>query len=259
MITGYSNTISVTTAAPSFDADYQAVLDYATTQGYTLPSSGQQTLQNQLVVDLKAGGIWSKLDTFGVFATDGDSDFALIDWIRLSDYTAINSPTFTTNEGFTGNGSSSYINSNYNPNTSGVNYTLNDASISVWNNTFVLNNFISGVSLSVINCLRMSTSSANIRINMDNNNFTPSVDLSDASKKLRQLNRISANDATAFQDTTSSTHLGVSVSVANENQLILRASSFYSSTEVAFFGMGASLVSENTDFYNALNTYKTAI
>jgi hypothetical protein len=71
MITVYSNTISVTTAAPLFDADYQAVLDYATTQGYTLPSAGQQTLQNQLVVDLKAGGIWSKLDTFGVFATDG--------------------------------------------------------------------------------------------------------------------------------------------------------------------------------------------
>jgi hypothetical protein len=47
--------------------DYQAVLDYATTQGYTLPSSGQQTLQNQLVVDLKDGGIWSKLDTFRVF------------------------------------------------------------------------------------------------------------------------------------------------------------------------------------------------
>jgi hypothetical protein len=45
----------------AFDADYQAVLDYATSQGYTLPSTGQQTLQNQLVVDLKAGGIWSKL------------------------------------------------------------------------------------------------------------------------------------------------------------------------------------------------------
>jgi hypothetical protein len=55
-----------------FDADYQAVLNYATTQGYTLPSAGQQTLQNQLVVDLKAGGIWAKLDTFGVFATDGE-------------------------------------------------------------------------------------------------------------------------------------------------------------------------------------------
>jgi hypothetical protein len=242
-----------------FDADYQAVLDYATAQGYTLPSGGQQTLQNDLVVALKAAGVWSKLDTFANFATDGSSNFALIDWKRLSDYTAINSPTFTSNEGFTGNGTSSYIDSNYNPNTSGVNYTLNDASISIWNNTFVLNNFISGVSSNTFNCLRMSTSSANVRINMDNNNFTPSVDLSDATKKLRQLNRTSATDATAFQDATSSTHLGVSVSVANENQLILRASGFYSSTQVAFFAMGASLVAENTNFYNALNTYKTSI
>ena len=111
-----------------FDADYQAVLDYATTQGYTLPSSGQQTLQNQLVVDLKDAGIWSKLDTFGVFATDGDSDFALIDWIRLTDYTAVNSPTFTTNQGFQGDGVSAYIDTNWNPFTDGVNYTLNDAS-----------------------------------------------------------------------------------------------------------------------------------
>ena len=243
----------------AFDADYQAVLTYATTQGYTLPSSGQQILQNQLVVDLKAGGIWSKLDTFAVFATDGDSDFALIDWIRLSQYTAVNSPTFTTDEGFQGDGTSSYVDTNYNPATSGVNYTLNDASISVWNNTFVINDFISGVSSGTINCLRMSVSSINVRINMGTNNFTPAVNLSDASKKLRQLNRTSLTNATAFQDTTSSTHSGTSTSVANANQLILRASNFYSSTQVAFFAMGASLVSENTDLYNAYNTYITSI
>ena len=41
----------------SFDPDYQAVLDYATTQGYTLPSASQQTAQNQLVLDLKAAGV----------------------------------------------------------------------------------------------------------------------------------------------------------------------------------------------------------
>jgi hypothetical protein len=131
MITVYSNTISVTTAAPSFDADYQAVLNYGTTQGYTLPSAGQQTLQNQLVLDLKAGGIWSKLDTFAVFATDGDSDFALIDWKRLSDYTGVNSPTFTINQGFTGNGTSSYIDTNFQP-INGTNYAQNSAHFMVY-------------------------------------------------------------------------------------------------------------------------------
>ncbi len=110
-----------------FDADYQAILDYATTQGYTLPSASQQLLQEQLIIDLKTAGIWNKLDTFAVFATDGDLDFALIDWIRLSQYTAINSPTFTTNEGFTGNGTSSYLDLNYDPTVDGVNYTIDDA------------------------------------------------------------------------------------------------------------------------------------
>ena len=122
---------AVSSGGGAFDADYQAVLDYATTQGYTLPSAGQQTLQNQLVVDLKAGGIWSKLDTFGVFATDGDSDFALIDWIRLSDYTAFNSPTFTANQGFTGNGTSNYIDTNFQP-INGTNYAQNSAHFMVY-------------------------------------------------------------------------------------------------------------------------------
>jgi hypothetical protein len=134
MLTPYSNIISVTTTS-AFDADYLAVLNYATTQGYTLPSSGQQALQNQLVVDLKNGGIWSKLDTFANFATDGDSDFALIDWIRLSDYTAVNSPTFTTDEGFNSNGTSSYINSNYNISTNATNVLINSLTFGYWTNT----------------------------------------------------------------------------------------------------------------------------
>ena len=70
--TGDTNIIGGT----PYDTDYQAILDYATTQGYTLPSDSQKTLQNQLLVDLKAAGIWSKLDTFANFATDGSSDFA---------------------------------------------------------------------------------------------------------------------------------------------------------------------------------------
>lgn len=242
-----------------FDADYAAILSYATTQGYTLPSASQQTLQNQLVVDLKTAGVWSKLDTFAVFATDGNSDFALIDWIRLSQYTAINSPTFTSNQGFTGNGTSSYVNTNFNPSTSGINYTLNDASISIWNNTFVSNDFITGVETNVYNCLRMSATSANVRINMGTNNLTPVVNFSDSSKKLRQLNRTSLNNVTAFQNTTSTIHSGASTSIDSQNQVILRASTFYSSTQVAFFAMGASLVSENTDLYNAFNSYMTNI
>ena len=115
----------------AYDSTYQSVLDYGTSLGYTLPSDSQKLLQNQLLIDLKTAGVWSKLDTFANFATDGDSNFALIDWKRLTLLTAVNSPTFTTNKGFTGNGTSSYINTNFNPSTQGVNYTQNNAGVSI--------------------------------------------------------------------------------------------------------------------------------
>jgi hypothetical protein len=115
-----------------FDSDYKAVLDYATSLGYTLPSAPQQILQNQLMIDLKSAGVWNKLDSFRVYATDGSAAYALIDWKRLVLCTAVNSPTFTTNLGYKGNGTSSYINSNFTPSIDGVNYTLNSASMFVY-------------------------------------------------------------------------------------------------------------------------------
>ena len=115
----------------TYDEDYQAILDYATTQGFTLPSDEQKSIENQIMIDLKASNVWSKLDTFANFATDGDSNFALIDWKRLLQYTAVNSPTFTANQGFTGGGTS-YINSNYNPFSQAVNFGLNNATIGAY-------------------------------------------------------------------------------------------------------------------------------
>jgi hypothetical protein len=124
-----------------FDSDYQAVLDFATSEGYTLPSENQQILQNQLVLDLKSNGIWSNLDAFGVLATDGDSDFALIDWVRLITMTANSSPTFATNAGFTGNGTSSFIDTLFSV-SDGTNYQLSDSSFGVYyNNVLTRTNF----------------------------------------------------------------------------------------------------------------------
>jgi hypothetical protein len=120
----------------AFDADYQAVLDYATSQSYTLPSASQQILQNQLVLDLKAGGIWDDADWIRVAANDGGSQFATINWKNPNSYQAIlvNSPSFLANNGFQSNGTSSYVNENWAP-SDGVNFQLNDASEFIWMNT----------------------------------------------------------------------------------------------------------------------------
>jgi hypothetical protein len=45
--------------------------------------------------------------------------------------TAVNSPTFTAYAGYQGNGTTSYLNTEYNPNTQGVNYTLDNACVGI--------------------------------------------------------------------------------------------------------------------------------
>lgn len=62
------------------------------------------------------------------------SEAALKDLVTLSNATAVNSPTFTAFEGYTGNGTSSYINTNWNGRTAGhaVAYTLNSASFGIY-------------------------------------------------------------------------------------------------------------------------------
>jgi hypothetical protein len=126
------------TSYGSSDVDYQAILTKATALGYTLPSAGQQTKQNQLILDLKAAGVWTMLDVLYMFATDGNNSFATLNWKNpnSNQCTLVNTPTFTTNQGFTGNGTSSYINTNYNPSTfSSPNYLLNSASLGWWKRT----------------------------------------------------------------------------------------------------------------------------
>lgn len=122
-----------------FDASYQAVLDRATALGYAKPSALQQAKQNKLVLDLKAAGIWSLLDIFYVYATDGDSDFATLNWKEPSSFqcTKVNAPSFTTNAGFNGNGTSSYLNTNWSPGTNGSNYTQNSAGFGCYIHTNV--------------------------------------------------------------------------------------------------------------------------
>src|SRR5690606_28585655 len=65
-----------------FDPDYKSVLSTATSNGFTKPSSGQQIIQNQLVLDLKAIGVWDKLDVLHIFASDSGNGFVKINWIN---------------------------------------------------------------------------------------------------------------------------------------------------------------------------------
>lgn len=239
-----------------FDPDYIAILDYAITQGYTLPSESQQELQNRLVIDLKGAGVWSKLDTFAVFATDGDVDFALIDWINLSQYTAVNTPTFTTNQGFKGNGTSSYIDTNFNPTISIFNYTQNDASRSLYvNNSGSIFRYYDGVTIptGVRNTLTNASTSAH-KIN-NGGNLSTGVDMTGSGFK--SIHRTSSTNVTLFNELSVTSATASSQTMQNYSQRILNAGSgtgIFSDAEISMYAMGGSLVSENNDFRTAFYT-----
>lgn len=94
-------------------------------------SAGRQMEVNTLIAGLKTDGVWTKLDRLWLLAAENEPS-ALTDLVADSLATATNSPTFTTDAGYAGDGTNSFIHTNYNPVTDGVNYIQDSAHISAW-------------------------------------------------------------------------------------------------------------------------------
>jgi len=101
----------------------------------TPPTTARAKAINTFIGSLINAGVWAKLDCLYVTAA-ADSQAARRNWVQdAHNLTAVNSPTFTADRGYAGNGSTSYLNTNYNPLTNGQQYTLNSAHVSVYNRT----------------------------------------------------------------------------------------------------------------------------
>lgn len=101
----------------------------------TPPSGTRATLINITITNLIQSGLWAKLDVLYIFAA-ATSQAGLLNWkARTNDCTLVSAPSFTADRGFTGNGTSSYVESNFNPATQGVLYTQDAASFGVWSRT----------------------------------------------------------------------------------------------------------------------------
>jgi len=90
----------------------------------------------QCIQQLYAGGVWAKTDVMWVMAAH-DEQAARLNWITPGSFTlsAINSPTFTTDRGFNGDGSTSYLDTGWDRATNGVQFTQNNAHASVYQRT----------------------------------------------------------------------------------------------------------------------------
>jgi hypothetical protein len=241
-----------------YTTEYQTILDRASTLGYTQPTQKEKLNQNQLVYDMKVANIWGQLDVFYNYWVH-DSDFATINWKTPASFQAskVNNPTFTRNAGFAGNGTSSYINTNWTPSTNAVNYTLNSASMFVHANTTLSAGVLAGA--------RNSSGSLELYFTSGSYNINASAGGShtaDGGVGLRMLQRSSSTARAIFKNgvsiTTSSQastglpNRAVLVGALNESPSITN----YTTTQVSCFGAGASLASLEYKLYAIWDTYQ---
>jgi hypothetical protein len=255
-------------SGPVYDPDYQAILDFATGQGYALPILTQQVLQNQLLATLKIGGvnsIWNKLDTLAIFAvktTDESSDFALIDWKRLTVgaiYEPNNGPTYSVNGGFTGNGSTIWIDTNFNPSIGTNQYTQNDASRFFWTPTRGNTGAFEGQTSAGMTGSR-NNAAASLTFHAAN---TTAGSISGFNVDgWHCMNRVSSATLEIYlgNNFTAQSSSLLSTSMSVNNQWILRSAGNYGSHTISIYGMGSAFNSaQNQALYTAIDAYLTAI
>jgi len=180
--------------------------------------------------------------------------------------TAVNSPTFTANQGYNGNGTS-YLNSNYNPVTNGVKFTQNNASMFIYSLTN-----LSNVSFD-IGQTSATTKSFLITRYTDGNSYYPlnvnsglgspggavanSLSLYSIIRTASNLQRLYKAGALVVTSTTTSAAL------INNNIFMCAynatgTASSFSTRKYSASGFGSGIINQTT-FYTALQALGTSI
>jgi hypothetical protein len=78
---------------------------------------------------------------------------------------------------------------------------------------------------------------------------------------MESIHRTSSTASRVYLETTSYdfTNSAGANALANSQQLILQRNGVYGNSQISMYAMGASLVSENTAYVNAFNTYITSL
>lgn len=255
-VSAWSNTETVTIAATSAEA--QQFLDRATGMDAT-----HNTAFTTLIDSLVTNGIWAKLDALYIFATD-TSAHALLN-VKSTSFvpTLVNAPTFTADRGFTGNGTSSYVDSNFNPTTSGGQFTQNSACFGAWSLTTAT------AAGSVVDAGWISTNGTFVRCKALSGSYSGRVNQGTSDTfavadgaGLFSVNR-SASNATQHYRNASSLGTSATVSTAQINHSLCFGTSdgtTFSPRQWAGGFVSSSLNgTEQTNLYNAMLAYMQAV
>jgi hypothetical protein len=249
-----------------------ATLAWVRTVGTSFVSGARVGLVDKFIRGLKTDGVFTKFDRLWLFAAENQTS-ALIDIITNNRATAVNSPTFTTDRGYTGTSGTSgtLINSNYNATLNAINFSQNAASMSTWVVTSPGNigNSNAGCTIGQIS---IQDTSLFIPLGSDGNVYarinsgSPSGSQGTPGSYLGHwfINRSGANATQLYQNGSSfSSPNDASGPPENINFSILAgqlASAFGFGGQLAMASIGGNLNSTDvSNFYSRLRTYMTAV
>lgn len=108
------------------------LIDYMTVR----PQGNRAFLISDTIRRLKAADIWAKLDVLWMLAAH-DAPAARLNWKTPASFalTAVNSPTFTADRGYAGNGTTSYLNTGWDHATNAVQFTRDSNHLMSWSRT----------------------------------------------------------------------------------------------------------------------------
>lgn len=105
----------------------------------TAPAPERLHLVSTLIGALKAGAVWSKLDALYILAAH-DEQASRLNWVGGDhDLTAVNSPAFTADRGWQGDGTGQYLNSTFHSLIEGAKFRSGSAHMGLWSLTSLRN------------------------------------------------------------------------------------------------------------------------
>jgi hypothetical protein len=245
----------------SFDADALAFFARVTAAGGTLSATEKQAV-NQLVLDLKANSLWTPMKA--IYPMVGASAAACAQNLKSSSFTG----TFTSgwtfaSTGVTPNGTSAFMDTNFNPSVSG---SLNSGHISIYLRTNSL-----GTPCCDIGCFNGSNSGINIysrfsntqlgRINEDDGNTiatTTSSGFNFATRLSSTVKKIGKNSTLTSFNTSSVSLVNVNITIGCLNNNGTKSQ--FSDRQNAFTSIGDGLTdTQASNFYTAVQAMQVTL
>lgn len=227
----------------------------------TKPNRARKAVIDTFFTDLKSAVSLSKFDAFYLFAAH-TSQAALLNAINPGTYngTATSSPTFTADAGYTGNGTSAYIDTGAQIDSLSA-FAQNSAHLGVYELTNIGDGSDLAIGDSTSDEVRINTRNGVdlivARVNQTTSQTesnTSSIGHFVANRSGASATQIYKNGSSLGSDTQSSAALNA------ENIYILSAAGTFSNRQIAVAHFGASLTAgEVSGIRSALVTYLTAV